>query len=336
MSGSLKKALYRALPWVITIISLYVAFHGINWGTLLSHINEANPSWLLAAFALTCFSYLLRSRRWQDLFPENTLSFANAARVLILGFFMNNVLPARAGEFVRAHLGGRLSGQMRTLVLATIFSERLVDGLTISIMFVIFALGLGDEGMSKDLLYVAYLFAAIALGVLVLLAFRSKIFTLIEKISARFNHKAAEYTSSRLQVFINGLSPLSSPSRLLLIGAFSIAVWGVELGVYRATTLAFQADLSWAQCVLLLVAVNFASLIPAAPGGIGVIEAVASSVLVSLGLTREHALTIVLAQHVIQYVVVGVPGAIIMLSWKKIIAQVRSEEGEPEAQSVAS
>lgn len=64
---------------------------------------------------------------------------------------------------------------------------------------------------------------------------------------------------------------------------------------------------------MFLVAVNFSSLIPAAPGGFGVIELVAKSVLMSVGVaSSEQALCMVLMQHVIQYAVIGIPGAFLL------------------------
>ena len=68
--------------------------------------------------------------------------------------------------------------------------------------------------------------------------------------------------------------------------------------------------------VLFMVAVNFSSLIPAAPGGIGVIEAVVKTVLVSVGIDAELALAMVITQHIMQYLVVGIPGAAIMMTWR--------------------
>jgi uncharacterized membrane protein YbhN (UPF0104 family) len=93
----------------------------------------------------------------------------------------------------------------------------------------------------------------------------------------------------------------------------------VELFVYVAISNSFSAALSLQHCVLFLVAVNFSSLIPSAPGGIGVIEAVTSAVLVSIGVDKELALTMVLCQHIIQYLVVGTPGVILSLTWRNTI-----------------
>lgn len=324
--AAIKPFIYKILPWLITVAGLYYAFRGVRWDVLLKHIGEAQPLWLSAAVVLTVVSYLLRSRRWQGLFPERVFNFLNAARVLFLGFFMNNILPARAGELVRAHMGARLASQTRTLVLATIAAERLLDGLTISFMFVAFAVGLGDPSISKELLLVAYFFGLAGILVLLVIALRQRLYALINKVNLRINSRASNYTYERLQIFINGLTPLSTRRKAPRIVVWSLIIWGVELLVYKAVTLAFSADLSLPQCVLFMVAVNFASLIPAAPAGLGVIEAVASAVLVSIGVEKELALTMVIAQHAMQYLVVGVPGAIIMFNWKKTLRQLKHEE----------
>ena len=81
--------------------------------------------------------------------------------------------------------------------------------------------------------------------------------------------------------------------------------------------------------MLFLVAVNFSSLIPSAPGAIGVIEAVTTAVLMSLGVEKEHALSMVLTQHAIQYLVVGLPGVVMLFTWKKHIKDSENDSSAP-------
>jgi uncharacterized protein (TIRG00374 family) len=323
---SVKPYLKKYLPWVITFGALYITFKDLDWSLLLSHVGDANPLYVLGAFVLTIFSYFFRSRRWQDLFPECKMDYPNATAVLVLGFFFNNVLPARAGEFVRAHLGAQVSGQSRALVLATVASERLIDGLTISLFFVLFSFGVGEAGLARNLSYVAIGFAAIALGVLVIIALRSHLQTLTEKILEKRQSEKLEWFTNKAHQFLEGLSPLSSWNRLPLLLLWSAVIWGTELGVFYLVTKAYGADLSIAFTVFMMVAMNFSSLIPAAPGGIGVIEAVGTAALVSLGVPKELALVMVLTQHVIQYIVVGVPGAFLTVTWKKRLEKLRAEE----------
>lgn len=322
MKGFLK----QLIPWLVTITALYFAFRGLDWDTFFRHFLSGSPTLLFGALTIMCISYIIRAARWPLLLPHPQLKFLDSLKVLILGFFMNNVLPARAGEFVRAHVGSKVIQERRTRVLASIFGERLSDGITISLLFSIFALKIGDSNLSNNFQLVALGFGAVGIGVIVIIALRKTVFSLVEKLSERFQGKASQFALKRAHIFVDGLSPLCDKRKIIQISVLSFTIWLVELLVYYIVSLAYGAELSFAQSVLFLVAVNFAGLIPAAPGGLGVIEAVGSAVLISLGVPRELALTLVVTQHVMQYIVVGIPGALILGTLKKYLASLEEPE----------
>jgi uncharacterized protein (TIRG00374 family) len=324
----MKRLLVRSiLPWIITLTALYLAFRGLEWESFWTYLRNAKLSYILIAVALTTTSYWLRALRWPLLFPQVSFPALSAWKVLVLGFFMNNILPARAGELIRAHLGAKVLGKPRTLVLATIASERLADGLTISLFFVLIIgfLGRGslDPGIAENLLYVSYFFAAAAAVVILVLSMRDTIINLIQRFSNRLDRKASTYALSRLQVFIDGLSPLRTPRRAMQILVWSVIIWTIELLAFAAVAAAFGTSLSLSGTVLFLVTVNFSSLIPAAPGGFGVIELITKSVLVSAGVASpELALSMIITQHVIQYAVIGIPGAFLLSTLRSQLADM--------------
>ena len=62
--------------------------------------------------------------------------------------------------------------------------------------------------------------------------------------------------------------------------------------------------------------------------------------MVSIGIDPETALAMVITQHAIQYLVVGVPGGLSMLTWKQEISQIdkdreEQDNGSPDAASPA-
>lgn len=323
----MKKLLLKAIPWFITLGAVYLIINSLDWHTLKGHIVDAHVFPLLLATLLTSFSYLFRSRRWQFLFPTKLLTFWNSFRVLILGFFMNNILPARTGEIVRAHMGAKLTGEKRTLVLATIANERLADGVMLSLMLLPFLFSIGNDEVSNGLMWVVVLFAlaAVAFGAVLLL--REQLFSLFDTFHGKLQWKSTDYTRNRIRLFLHGLSPLFSLKRFPIVLLWSVLVWLVELTVYIAVATSYDVELSLAQAIIFLAAVNFSSLIPAAPGGIGVIEAIASHILVAVGVTQdfEIALAMVLSQHVIQYIVVGAPGAFVMFSWRSKLEEIEED-----------
>lgn len=238
----------------------------------------------------------------------------------MFGFFMNNVLPARAGELVRAHVGSKVSGESRSLVFATIAAERLLDGVALSIFLGVGLLGIQGAAYASQLRVVALAFGAAGVLTLVFLSQRRLVERIITTIEAKVKEPAVQVGLSKVRHFIDGLTPLFCPRRLPIILVWTAVVWLLELGVFWWVSLAYGVVLSVYQVLFFIVASNFASLIPAAPGGIGIVEAVSTGILVSLGVDKEAAFAMSLTQHVIQYGMVGVPGLYLMIRFRELRA----------------
>lgn len=252
------------------------------------------------------------------LFPREAPSLKTAYKGLVFGFFMNNILPARAGELVRAHVGSKLSGESRSLVLATIASERLLDGVALSVFLVGGLFGIQGVAYASQLRLVALAFGFAGVLTVVFLSQRPLVNRVIAAIESRIKAPALEIGLSKVRHFIDGLTPLFCPRRLPVILGWTAVVWLLELAVFWWVSLAFGVVLSVYQVLFFLVASNFASLIPAAPGGIGIVEAVSTGMLVSLGVDKEAAFAMSLTQHVIQYVMVCIPGLYLMIRFREL------------------
>ncbi|MCB0323799.1 MAG: flippase-like domain-containing protein [Bdellovibrionales bacterium] len=297
----------------VSLVCIWWVFRSVEAEQLFHRVKNVEPGWLVLAVVTTFLSYVVRSVRWPYFFGERAPSFHDSFRCLIVGFFMNNVLPARIGELVRAHLGGRATKQSRSVVLATIAGERLADGLMISLLFaMLFSLAAAPEEhlRAKEIFYVAYAFFGVTFFTFAVLLARNPIFALLERLKSVLPGTMSTYALVRIRRFINGLEPLLRPSRIVILGTLSLIVWAIELAVYYQVTRAFDVPMSLGALGLFLAAVNFSSLIPAAPGGIGVIEAFATLALVRIGIDHETGLAMVASQHLIQYAVVGIPGAL--------------------------
>jgi len=256
--------------------------------------------------------------RWRLLFPRTAPSLKVTYKALVFGFFMNNVLPARAGELVRAHVGARLSREPRSLVLATIVAERILDGLALSLLLSVASLSIHGATYTRQLQYVGFAFGGAALFIMLLLSQRQMIERLLNTLEAKISSRTVSLFAGKSRHFIDGLAPLFCYRRLPLILFWTSAVWLLELSVFWLVSSAFAVQMSAQQAIFFLVSSNFASLIPAAPGGIGIVEAVSSAVLVSLGFDREISIAMALTQHVIQYAMVGIPGLYLMLRFREL------------------
>src|SRR6185369_475523 len=80
-----------------------------------------------------------RAIRWRYLFPPGSEPPGLVAANMI-GYMVNNILPLRAGEFVRVYVVARRWGHGFWTALATLIVERVLDSLVIVLIMVVLVL----------------------------------------------------------------------------------------------------------------------------------------------------------------------------------------------------
>jgi len=131
-----KKYLHLFIGLIIIVFSLYYAFKGVELSELTGALKSVRYVYLIPAIFLVLLSYLLRAMRWRYLVrPVKEVKTSDLFSPLMIGF-MANMLPARAGEFVRAYLLSRKADISFSSSFATIFIERLFDLIVLLLLIV--------------------------------------------------------------------------------------------------------------------------------------------------------------------------------------------------------
>src|SRR4029453_10419908 len=129
-----------------------------------SETRRARTDLLVLAVFFTAITYVLRALRWQYLLaPIGQTRFANAFRTTGIGFAASFLLPARAGEVIRPYLLARKEQLSATAAFATIILERLLDLLTVLLLFAGFVLTAAPGVVTGD----PVLFARVKVGGLI-------------------------------------------------------------------------------------------------------------------------------------------------------------------------
>jgi len=286
----------------VTCFCLYIAIQGIDWPRLWLVFSKVNVGLFLMALPILFGSYWVRSVRWKYLFPlsAQTPGLSKLFSIMMIGFFGNNLLPARAGEMARVLLVGQYQGISRFGALSTIVTERTFDGIILSIIGLLAIQQVGLDGF-QWITIVGAVFFICFLILLLLGVFRERAKQLLLQLSRKFPGHLSGKICSKLQVMLDYLESLFTIRGFLMVLFLSTIIWGLEIIVYSLIAGSFQTWLSLGQLGIFLASVNFASLAPTLPGGIGAIEMVGTESLVVTGLPRETALAMVLAQHFLQY-----------------------------------
>lgn len=205
---------------------------------------------LAGSLGLYALATLLRGERWHRLLAG--LSRADAYALTTVGYMGNNVLPARAGDVLKAVLSADRAAVGRRDAFGAALAERLLDALALAVIFAVLVFG-GGLPLGLPAATLAVLGAGLAAVV-----------------------AAAVLLAPRLR----GLAAaLLVPSRRLLSRAgpplvvLSLATWIVEGAVYAVLGHVAGLSLSLADGLYVMAVANVAAMIPAAPGYVGTYDA---------------------------------------------------------------
>jgi uncharacterized membrane protein YbhN (UPF0104 family) len=219
---------------------------------------------------------------------------------------LNNVLPFRLGEVGRAYLVSQRLETGMGPVLATVVLERLIDamvsffGLLAALPFV-----LPPSWIRGVLLGVGMLLAIGVAFLVVLPGQRGRLILLLRKLpGTRFLG-----LDVIAEGFVDTLHRLSRSSRLIEAGFWSLIAWGTAWVQFSFFLRMFQLEGTLFESLFVLGVIAFGAAIPSSPGAIGVFELSAIAGLLVFGITREDALSVAIAVHIVQLVTTSALGA---------------------------
>ncbi|MBI4321283.1 MAG: flippase-like domain-containing protein [Chloroflexi bacterium] len=318
----------RLVGFALTLVFLALAFWRVDFDELRTTLASANYWYVLPAAALTLVGYMWRSLRWKRILrPSASSTTRRLFPILMIGFMANNVLPVRMGEFVRAYYLQQQEGVRKSLGLATIFLERLFDGLVLVLFVGLLSLVNPLPDWGAELAYIAATIFLSAAAIIVALLFREDLFLRLVAVAlSPLPVRIGEWVQSKLCFFVDGLEALRRRRAVASVIAMSILVWLCEASAYYLIMRGFSLPLAGAASVFaaifLLVIVNLGIMVPSAPGYVGTFQFFGVLALSAFGVRRETALSVAIVSHTMQYILVTSIGLFFVwrmhLSWQRL------------------
>jgi uncharacterized protein (TIRG00374 family) len=258
----------------ISLVFLDLVFYKLDISAMLIALKQANYYMFIPAGVILAISLLIRTWRWHWLlYQTKTARFYSLFSSLMIGTAANMVLPARAGEFIRAYFLGRRERISKTTVFGTIVVERIFDGLTILLFLLLVVILTGAK--SDEIKYMGYLGAAFYLGVVVglfLLYFRKDF--LVRLIKALLPQPLATKIVGILDAFLEGMQVMRNGRQLFMVVLLSLATWvGFALSFWPVMlAFDFGAPIPYYAPFLVIAFDALGLTIPGAPAGIGIFQ----------------------------------------------------------------
>ena len=321
------------IGFIISAIALFLAFRGIEWNQLGSALAQANYVYLIPAAGALIVAMLIRAERWRWLYGERRarVSFARAFSTLAIGYLITNTFPLRLGEVARTIFIARDGAVTIAHTASTIVVEHVLDVLTILGILVALLAG-GNVPLPDWALQGAKLsalgFGAALIVMLILVWQRVRVERWAEQILDRIPRLHTATWLQRVIHILDGFAVLQIGKPLLIIVFWSIAGWLSSALTFHLALMAFMPDPPFIVSLFVTVTSTFALLLPATPGGIGVLQYAIKLSLLVFSINENTALSFAIVFHVMEIIVMDVIGAIALWreagSWAAMKAQLRS------------
>lgn len=328
--------------WVgvlISLILIWYSLRGLNLKELAEVLAQANYWWLVPGVVVYFIAVWARAWRWHHLLkPLKPISTNQLFPTVCIGYFGNNILPARAGELLRAAVLKKDEDIPISASLATIIVERVFDGV-VMLGFVFVNLSelarlTQSSGFVGDIRTLALIGTGVFLGALAvflgLAMYPERSLALVDGIVQRLiPEKYAVKILGLTDRFLGGLASLRSPRTVFMVFATSVVIWLLETAKYWFVMHAFPFDVSFFALMLMNGIVNLATTIPSAPGYVGTFDAPGIAVLQAYAVPKAIAAGYTLALHAALWAPVTLLGGYYMLRkgirWSEAIEKAKAE-----------
>ncbi len=305
------------LGLAVSAVFLVLLLRQVDPAELGDAIAGVRVEWLGAALAVYFAGLWVRGLRWRlVLRPYVRLSAVDCFALLVIGYAANNVLPVRAGEFVRAGLLQQRHGAPWAAGLGSIVVERVLDGLVLAAMLAITVLLAGGTTALRGLALIAGAAFVVGFAVLVVLGASGAARPhTAQRLLRRLPASIRPRIQDTLGQFAEGLTALRGGSTWLLVVGATTASWTLEAASYWLVGVAFGLELAPPLYFAVCGAANLAIAAPSTAGGVGPFEFFAREAVMAYGAGRAVATAYALVLHVL--ILLPVVLLALVLLWRR-------------------
>lgn len=263
----------RRIPkWLPQLLGYSISAGCLFWVLHGYPINELGPTfraldwrWVILAIVADLSVYIVHAWRWTTLLsPISRLSLWRTVQAIYIGLFANEVLPLRTGEVIRCYLLAHWNDLRLSLTFASAAVERVIDGVWLLIAFLVTASFV--HGIPRDIIILVQILSVLLLACVGVLIW----------IVTHRHHAHAVLSESRwsatMRHIIEGLHLMGNRRTLGLTSLISLLYLGVQIVSVFALMKAYGLDLSFWVAGGVLTLIRLSTVVPNAPGNLGLIN----------------------------------------------------------------
>jgi glycosyltransferase 2 family protein len=308
---SKKRRWLLVLAWAVASFCIYLVARKLQWDSVLSELKNISPFWLILAVVSNLLILVFGTAQWINFLPKGYhVSFKNMLEINALMAMTSNTVPFLAGQALAVVLLAKREKMGHAVALSVMALDQFAEGFAKMSLFLLVALLTPIPDWMKQGILLAFLGIFILFTVLFFFAHRHRQF---KDFMDKRSHPRLETVWRFVSRWAHHLEALRSYKIFSLGMGIALAMKGMEALAIFLVQKSFGLDLPFWTILLVLASISLVTMVPVAPGNLGVYEATVFFVYQFLGLPPEQALGVALVQHVCYLVPLIGSGYLILL-----------------------
>lgn len=299
------------IGFAISLVLLYLSLKDVRLHEISETLKHANLKYAFLPLLFILAGLSGASFRWSRI-SGTDVHFHETFTALVIGLFINNVLPARIGELARGYVLSRKKGFTFTYAFSTVLLDRFFDLTGLLLLTLLF---FPRQQLPPLVSKAVYMIIALAIigstGILILSRerFVGHLSSRLMKVEKSFFTK---FAGAILKVQEN-LKRITSPLLILFCVAISFCDWFcMSLALYMVI-LALGVNVPFVCVPFVCALLNMGVTIPSSPGYIGLYQFLLVYLLALFGVPKSEAFAVSLIYHASWYIPYTLIGFLLLL-----------------------
>jgi hypothetical protein len=314
--------------FIISILLLYFSLKDIKFQEILQTLRNADYRLILVPLFFILISVVLCAFRWSRI-TGSGVGFRDTFVALLIGLFVNNVLPARIGEVARAYVLSKKKDLSFTYAFSTVLVDRFFDltGLLL-LTFLFFPRHSLPPAVSRAI----YILVALLLLCIVcmLLLSRERFANIVAGWLGRVQRPLFSKLAQRVITVQENLKRINSPFNLMYLVLISSVTWFSMSTALYFVTLILGVHVEFVVIPFVCALLNMGLTMPSSPGYVGVYQFLLIYLLSIFDVPKYEGFTISIIYHAAWYIPYSILGFVFLLKEHLKLREIRKLEGRSE------
>lgn len=306
-----KNRIFTIAGFLISIVLLYLALRGIHFHEIYAILKNADYKLVFLPTVFIFLAALFSSIKW-SMIAGNNVKVKNAFVALIIGLFINNVLPARIGEVARGYVLSRKEGLSFSFAISTVLVDRLFDLIGLLIITFVFFPKQSMPHQVSNAIYMLIIVLTLCITVFVLLSYKKTAMIIADRLHA-IQRPIFIKLARRLIEIQENLSRIKSPLTTICYICIAFIQWLCMSSALYFVTLTIGISVNFLYIPFICALLNMGLAVPSSPGYIGVYQFILIYLLAIFGIPKSQGFTASILFHASWYIPYNILGFVLLI-----------------------